>query len=252
MNKTKLRVVFKYRSIDAFDAWMCIAQVLEAHKKLSPIYDISGKKRSSEKIHKELEKNPGHFGIEDDNFDFDFVTSGTKYHDIIINPKTPSSIKWDEWICAFHSKDRIVLGRLYEGEYETWQNASSLQYYELNGRSYKGLPMRHNKLPAPLDKMIVDISQNPGRMILRYEKGYIEAVGSTMWLGPLFYERTKASKEDIEKADWLEVKEIAPDLLRVIAQDKCFTTVEGKEGELQNKLRGLLFPEHHTLLMEFH
>jgi hypothetical protein len=107
-------------------------------------------------------------------------------------------------------------------------------------RIAKHLPMKRSELPPPLDRMEIDTSRNPGRYIVR--KSYIEAVGAIMWFGEPFWERTGASKADVLAAEWLQVSEPYPGVLRVQAADRPFSSPDGEIGEAQARLRSLLFP----------
>ena len=87
--------------------------------------------------------------------------------------------------------------------------------------------------------MIVDISGNPGRRILR--DGYVEAIGHRMWLGPGFFRRVPgASREAVTSASWLKVAERPDGILELVAQEEPF--VDASTADLQNRLRRLLFP----------
>ncbi len=90
--------------------------------------------------------------------------------------------------------------------------------------------------------MTIDISKHPGRMLFRV--GYIEAISAQMWLGPHFWAATGARKEEVlAAAEWLlEVKQLPGDVLYLEALDVPFSSAEGHEAELQNKLQALLFP----------
>ena len=101
--------------------------------------------------------------------------------------------------------------------------------------------MKSNGLPYPLEQKIIDVSANPGRRMFR--EGYIEAVGATMWLGPVFWPLTGADRQQVENTRWLRTLSPTPSVTRLQAAECCFTTGEGATGELQRKLRSLLFPK---------
>jgi hypothetical protein len=142
------------------------------------------------------------------------------------------------WVEEVARSSSLISARLFDPDYEHWQNAEDPILYTAVGRSMKGLPMKHNGLPPPLDKMIVDISGNPGRRILR--DGYIEAIGHPMWLGPEFFARVPgADRQAILAAPEFRVTE-RPDRVIEIAAGAPFT--DGGTAEEQNRLRKLLFP----------
>jgi hypothetical protein len=124
-------------------------------------------------------------------------------------------------------------------DYHHWQNASDPLQYRAVGKPYAHLPMKSNGLPYPLEQMIIDISANPGRWRLR--NGYHEVVAAVMWLGNAFWKLTEADRTKIENADWLKVSNSISSVIKVQSADKCFTTADGEEGELQDRLRLLLF-----------
>lgn len=103
--------------------------------------------------------------------------------------------------------------------------------------------MKSNGLPFPLEQQIIDTSQNPGRRILR--DGFVEAVGSVMWLGEQFWPLTGASKQTVLAAEWLECEQLANGVLRIQVADAPFRTAEGASGALQDRLRSLLFSHSH-------
>jgi hypothetical protein len=131
----------------------------------------------------------------------------------------------------------------YNSDYFLWQNSQSLATCQQMGWSTEGVSMINNGLPAPLNAMIIDVFLNPGRM--KHRKGYIEAVASEMWLGAAFWPATSADRAEVMRAaEWLLAVEVLPnDVVYLRAQDRPFTQADGREKELQDKLRRLLFPK---------
>jgi hypothetical protein len=144
----------------------------------------------------------------------------------------------EKWISPFIKEKLLVQARIYDTEYNFWQNAHDPLQYKSSNHSYDGLPMVSNGLPFPLEQKIIDISNNPGRWKLK--QGYIESVGSTMWLGEQFWNKTGADRASVLSADWLKTENI-DSAIKVKAADIPFDTAEGQSGELQNKLRLLLY-----------
>jgi len=145
------------------------------------------------------------------------------------------------WVRPIAACDPFRSARIFDHDYEFWQNAEDPIQYEGSGRSYAGLPMTSNGLPYPLEQRIIDISKNPGRRTFR--QGYVEAVGSVMWLGDQFWSLTNARKQEVLAADWLQCEQLPHGVLRVQAATAPFTTAEGTSGVLQDRLRALLFPQ---------
>ena len=110
---------------------------------------------------------------------------------------------YDAWVMECAGPMNIVMGRTYDDEYDYWQNAKDPALYSTAGRSIEGLPLRSNGFPEPLERLEIDTSRNPGRPVLR--GGYIECVGSTMWLGPSFWSLTGADPSAVRAVRWLNI-----------------------------------------------
>ena len=162
-----------------------------------------------------------------------------KFARLDINDLVLDEADAETWLSVLFTDRRFIQARFYYDDYDTWQNMKDLKYYESENRSYEDLPLKSNGLPFPLEQQIVDISNNPGRWKL--QNGYIESVGSVMWLGEQFWKNTGASKEEVLACAWLQVEEIGS-AIKLKLQSSPFTSSEGQEGELQNKLRALLYP----------
>jgi len=147
---------------------------------------------------------------------------------------------WDEWAADLIGTLDFVMAWVADAEYEFWQNAENLSEYTTRGKSHEALPKKSNGLPAPLERTIVDTTDNPGRRVLRI--GYIEAVGRTMWLGERFWQLTGASKLDLKSAFWLRVSQPLPTITKLQTVDETFVRADGPSGETQRELRSLLFP----------
>jgi hypothetical protein len=155
-----------------------------------------------------------------------------------IEAETPIQVPWDEWVIELFN-EAFVMAWVADVDYQYWQNAENLLPYKTRGRPWKHLPLKSNGLPPPHEETIVDTSHNPGRWSLRH--GFIEAVGAAMWFGERFWQVTGASRQQVLSAPSLQCAEIVPGLLRVQAAEQCFSTDQGEAGDLQRKLRALLF-----------
>jgi hypothetical protein len=149
------------------------------------------------------------------------------------------TFSWDEFACEFVGNSNFVMGWVADSDYEYWQNAQDPLQYTAAGRSYADLRVISNNLPPPLTQKIIDISANPGRRILRH--GYIEVVGAVMWLGERFWFLTGANRKSVVQSEWLQSSECPGRTIRLQAADECFKTDKGAAGELQVRLRCLLF-----------
>jgi hypothetical protein len=147
----------------------------------------------------------------------------------------------EAWLAPFLADETFRHARLYDSEYEFWQNAADPLQYEVRSRSYEGLSLRSNGFPPPLEQMVIDTSRNPGRRLLR--SGFVEGVGCPIWLGEAFWPLTGARREGICAQNWLRCESRPGGVVRLRAADAPFTTAEGRSGELQVHLRSLLYPQ---------
>ncbi|MBV7511271.1 hypothetical protein [Pseudomonas sp. PDM25] len=150
-----------------------------------------------------------------------------------------NKIAWEELVAPFLSVKGLIQAWISDVEYDFWQNAKDPMEYACAGRSFSQLPQKTNGLPAPLTQMEIDTSGNPGRIELR--QGYVEAIGSTMWLSDLFWEnvgKNRASTLLLLRAQGFIVFEGA-EFVKVVASESCFH--DDKTIEMQRTLRGVLF-----------
>lgn len=117
------------------------------------------------------------------------------------------------WVRPLSELREFRASRVYDDEYEFWQNAADPIQYKGSGRSYAGLPMKSNGLPYSVEQMVIDTSANPGRRIFR--QGYVEAIGAIMWLGEQFWSLTGARKQDVLAEVCLTCEELPNGVLRV-------------------------------------
>lgn len=145
---------------------------------------------------------------------------------------------WAAWVAPFLAIDGFVQAWVTDAEYDYWQNVKDPLQYEEAGRSYSHLPTKLNGLPPPLEQMEIDISNNPCRWIL--QSGFREAIGSTMWLSPLFWHLTGTGCKDAElSANGFDVQHEANGIIKVVAADHCFC--DETTENVQRKLRSILF-----------
>ena len=188
-----------------------------------------------------LTSNRFHFQVGDGELLYQHgIGPNTRYGRVLIVNLANSETEAESWISELLSDKRFVQARLYDDEYNSIQNATDPYLYEVLGLPYEHLPVISNGRPFPLEKQIIDISSHPGRHIGRVN--YCEAVGSVMWLGELFWEVAGQNKEVVIQQDWLDV-EVFENYIKLKAQDHLFDSALGEQGELQNRLRTLLFAD---------
>jgi hypothetical protein len=145
----------------------------------------------------------------------------------------------DRWMGALVALPSFLHGRLYDEDYDFWQNARDPLEYQARNQPYGHLPTRSNGLPPPLEKMEIDISANPGRRELR--KGLIEAVGSPMWLSSEFLRRMGLSEPELQSQRWLNAERLASGVMKLSVQGSPFHSANGEQGSLQDKVRDFVF-----------
>lgn len=145
----------------------------------------------------------------------------------------------ERWLANLLRDDRMVQARLYDDEYDRWQNAEDLAIYSAAGRSAAGLPMKSNGLPFPLTQQVVDIDNNPGRWRLR--RGWIESIGATMWFGRDFWKISGANRAALQACDGVVMTQIGNGVTKLTTAKDVFRTAEGIEGDLQRRMRAALF-----------
>lgn len=144
-----------------------------------------------------------------------------------------------QWLPRVLQEPSFVFCRLMDSQFNRVQNMETIRRYESEGIDHSHLPKIHNGKPEPFSETIIDTSVNPGYWC--FKKGYIEAVGSEMWLGKHFFERVNLTPDDVLACDWLETKVLENGVLHLKAYDHPFNRAEGEQAEIQFALRTLLF-----------
>lgn len=142
------------------------------------------------------------------------------------------------WMSRLVSLPGFLQARLCDAEYNKWQNMESIKYFEMNSVDHSHLAKRSNGLPFPLEETVIDIRCNPGRWDIK--SGYIEFIGSAMWLGERFFNKLNVDADSLKRVEWLSTADLG-NVVRIEAQDRCFASASGPEGEAQTKLRELLY-----------
>lgn len=203
----------------------------------------NGKDIAAQSLIKKIERQGGTWGhVETDALSFEYgVVASYEHCFIAIREKVALAAgNWAEWMNPFKGLASLVQGWVIDVEYDHWQNAKDPAEYENAGREWSHLPVRSNGLPPPVERMEIDISRNPGRWMLR--PGYVEAIGSPMWLGGLFWDRVgRDRRARVMSASWLRVREEANSVvvIQATATDNCFASED--TASLQVGLRELLY-----------
>ncbi len=180
------------------------------------------------------------FTVEFDRGSFDWATLRAYNVSFLqIATSIKSVVDADRWMESLTRLPSFVLGRLYDEEYDFWQNASDPLEYRARSRLYSHLPTRSNGLPPPLEQMEIDTSKNPGRRELR--NGLIEAVGSPMWFSAEFLDRMGLTQSELRSQSWLDAERLVSGVWKVSVQGSPFDSAEGEQGILQDKVRDYFF-----------
>lgn len=242
----ELRIIYQYKSIECVDIWIALCSILKQESLLSERYDIDEiESQTINKIEKTLRKETN-FGIKDQLFSFSFGAVGNaRLQQLIITQEKVMELNWDIWIEKLSNYGIFIYAWKFDGNYSYWQSERQIDSFQICNVPYEHLPMKPSGDPLPFAQIVIDTSKNPGRNVFR--TGYVEAVGSTMWLSNEFFSLTGANKEKLISSDWLKISEIKPGIIKIKAQEECFTQSESKEAELQNRMRDLLYPNHERL-----
>lgn len=95
------------------------------------------------------------------------------------------------WVQALVSCGEFVSARLYDWDYEKWQNERDVSAFLRTGREVRGLKL----VDDPLAGKRVDISRNPGRSV--GGAGFRNALGHQMWFSPLFFSAVGRTPEEV-------------------------------------------------------
>lgn len=145
---------------------------------------------------------------------------------------------WESWVRPFLCEQAFVQAWIADVEYDYWQNASDPLEYEAAGRSYRDLPMKSNELPFPLQRDIIDVTSNPARMEIK--QGYVEAIGSRVWIGKLFWRNSGTSPDALlHLPKEFTVHSIDCDVNEVVFSGECFDSDETVDA--QRRLRENLY-----------
>jgi hypothetical protein len=129
----------------------------------------------------------------------------------------------------------ILYGRVYDGEYDHYQNANYIAFYEEKGLSLEGKQLIDDRYARGGKR--VDISGNPGRAV--WYDNYVETIGHLMWFSELFWSATKQKKQ-IPK--WVEHFEERNGVILIQASKDPFTN-ENPQDDVAIQLRSEMFPQ---------
>jgi hypothetical protein len=176
---------------------------------------------------------------------FQFVLEGIEVHfgslpaykhSFITIADTKSQIKdWRLFINALCPRQDFFLARKYEHLYDFWQNTTDVRGVVDAGLPIEDLRFIRNEM---FNVEMIDINANPGRRVLQI--GYVEAIGSEMWLGPNYFAHFPGVKSRLP-AGW--IAEENNNFLHIVAFPEVFTQPTGEQRLIQEALRAAIFPD---------
>jgi hypothetical protein len=237
----EIEIVFSERLHDgASVVWGRLIQQLENFNEDAVIDGFTGKKIGLADVSDYLKKNKCQsFFIElaNGSVEFSYVADKAFYR-LDIKHLANSIEVARPLIEALIDEPGFVQARIYDAEYDRWQNAESLTLFEVERVEHAHLPKKSNGLPFPLTQEVVDISKNPGRWVLR--NGYIEAVGAFMWVSKYLLQLVGVDEKKLMDIDCFAVEDLGG-VLKIAAYNQCFTAAVGAQAERQDLLREVLF-----------
>jgi hypothetical protein len=217
-----------------------IKGVLNQFENQPVFHTRDGKPISEKRVEERIRKNPktisyieiGGVAIYANNL------SGIRQSFIMVEEKSPGAVSsWDQWVSPFLGRPDFVQAWVADKEYDYWQNAIDPLEYTSVGRDMTGLKMKSNGQPYPLEQQIVDTSQNPGRW--EFRKGYMEAIGSPMWIGDNLWRAIGENREsELRALDWLHLTELQKGIVRV---ESDFQFIDETTASQQNALRSAIY-----------
>ncbi len=156
-------------------------------------------------------------------------------HDyLIVKVEDIGFSKLIELVELFISELPVTQAFIHDYEYYYWQNVEELLLYESAERAHSHLPKVSNNLPFPVEQTVIDISNNPGRFVLR--DGYRETISSPMWvLTSLVKDRQALDQIDVVT----ETK--GEGILKIQAPYLPFYLGTGEQAEIQKQLRRAVY-----------
>ena len=164
-----VEIVLSFREVSAGDVWTLLRESHRASIADTVPCDIDGRKTKVGDIANSISRSGlVHFDVELEHGNLMYGHVANAGISLVVVQKCVSDeADAETWVKPFRVLPSFRQARLYDNDYEHWQNAEDPLHYRAAGNSYKHLPMRSNGLPPPLEQMVIDISRNPGRRRIR-------------------------------------------------------------------------------------
>lgn len=188
-----------------------------------------------------LTKKRKSIGFKSENLEIHYSNIRNGNHSLLwIIKKDVNDLRFDfEEFCNIFIAEYTILQAWYANrEYKHWQNEDDIRIYTRDYGDVSHLKLIDNGSPYPLNKTIIDISNNPGRRVIK--DGYVDAVSSKMFIGEDFWDRVGTKKEDLGKLDFINISQINEKTIKIEVKNvDCF--IDESTKDIQNKLRETLF-----------
>lgn len=239
MNAKKLEIIYKLNSLSSLEAWRIIYSYLMnsgvSSSLIVKIYD-------QEVALRDVEKNIYDSGRQGFRVDLGEVSFGygavTAWKHILIYAESYSDeVFWDSLIKCFLDECTFIQAWVSDIEYSFWQNASDPLQYKSRGKNYDNCRLKSNGLPFPLEQIEIDISKNPGRRIMKL--GYVESIGSSMWLSDEFWKRLGFNRDKIIYLFSDKITFLKDNVVKLNFSDEPFT--DDTDVSLQEQIREKIY-----------
>ncbi len=213
--------------------WQNISKLMKSD--LVNVFNFKEDKLSKDEVSRRI---TNHFQVEFDDYEIDlgYIANNHIYILYINNINTESC---EKILHPLFELPSFLQARIYDDEYNLWQNMDDITYYEASGREHSNLPKINNGLPFPLEATVIDISSNPGRYIFR--DGYIEFISALMWFNKSLLEKLNSNLEELKKQDFVTFNDYNS-YIEIKANDKAFVENDGTENK-QILLRKFVYPK---------
>ncbi|MCB2156346.1 hypothetical protein KQI84_15845 [bacterium] len=236
-----IHIITDFMGLQLLEVWSRLQDNLSNRLDEHAVVRLEGRKVALNRVTSRLEKwNKSHFDLSVDEGEISYSHVWNRAHSFIeMEGLVGTPADAESWVSPFFDSPTFMQSWVYDSVYSYWQNAFDPLQYTSEGRNFDDLPMKSNGLPFPLEQRIIDTSNNPGRRVIR--NGYVEAVGGTMWIGPMFMEKVGLSIDALREASWLNLEELPNGILKISTPYSVFDSDEGEQRRVQEDLRDILY-----------
>lgn len=229
------QLIFKKDFKEAKTVWDVISPLITSEQ--VDIFNFEELRLSKLKIRQRI---VSYFQVEGDGYSIDFdYNANSQINILFIDNVRIRPDEFESILKPLFQNTSFLQGRIYNQEYDIWQNMHDIGYYESSGKDYFHLLKKSNGMPYPLEATIIDTSSNPGQYI--FHDGYIEFIGSTMWFGREFLNSLNSDIGKMKELSFITT-ECFDNYIKIITHDELFVENDGTEDK-QRLLRSILYFE---------